>query len=94
MKKINLKEIIEFHNLDESDVAEKLFPGNKYATLALRRLFKGEALLDERQIITLSELTGEDISDLFTEQSWKMRSCNCTMALQTAAYAWAQPPLS
>lgn len=74
MRKIDLKGIIEFHKLTDEEVASKLFPDNKYAKMALRRVLNGETVLDETQIVNLSILTGEDISDLFTEDNWKMRS--------------------
>jgi len=69
MKTINLKEIIEKSNLDINDVAIQLFPGNKYARLALNRILSGKAVLDADQISKLSLLANIPISQLY--ENWK-----------------------
>lgn len=71
MKTINLSEIIEKQNLDVKDVAEQLFPSNKYPKLALDRVLKGEAFLDTNQVSKLSMLTGIPIEKLYSGAEWK-----------------------
>lgn len=71
MKTINLKEIIEKQNLDVKEVAEQLFPSNKYPKLALNRVLAGEAFLDTNQVSKLSMLTGIPIENLYSGAEWK-----------------------
>jgi hypothetical protein len=71
MKTINLKEIIEKQNLDTKEVAEQLFPNNKYPKLALDRVLSGKAFLDTNQMSKLSMLTGIPIEKLYSGSEWK-----------------------
>ena len=74
MSNINLEEIIKNSGIDEKFISEQLFPGNAYPGLALKRVKKGEALLDSTQIVKLSELTGISIENLFEKGGWKTSS--------------------
>lgn len=72
MQTINLEKIIEESSLTKKEVAQQLFPGNKYPTLALNRIITGETVLDANQISKLSMLSGISIDQLFG--SWKITS--------------------
>lgn len=74
MKPINLKKIIQDHGLDESILANELFPGNKYAKKALTRVLKGESELSATQISKLASLMGTDINSLFDTKTWKSKT--------------------
>lgn len=74
MRTINLKEIIEKSKLDIKEIAIQLFPENKYPRLALNRVIAGEAVLDANQISKLALLINVDISDLYSDGNWKMKS--------------------
>lgn len=65
MSKINLSKILEGANLKKSDVASKLFPHVQYPSMAINRVIKGEALLDEEQISMLASLAGCTIDQLY-----------------------------
>lgn len=64
------KELIETSGLTLKEVAEQLFPGNKYPYLALRRVLSGEAMLDMAQASKLSLLTGIPIEQLYSGSGW------------------------
>lgn len=68
---IDIKAAVEKAGLDYSSVAAELFPLNAYPRLALNRVAKREAFLDEMQISKLSNLTGLSVAQLFGEESWK-----------------------
>ena len=72
MQTINLDKIIKDSSLTKKEVAQQLFPGNKYPTLALNRIIADEAVLDANQISKLSMLLGVSIDQLFG--SWKVTS--------------------
>lgn len=74
MKTIDLNKIIEKQELDPKEVAQQLFPGNKYPKLALNRVLAGEAVLDANQISKLALLTGLSVDQLYSGNDWKMRS--------------------
>lgn len=74
MKTIDLNKIIESQELDPKEVAQQLFPGNKYPKLALNRVISGEAVLDANQISKLALMTGLSIDQLYSGNDWKMRS--------------------
>lgn len=73
MKQIDLKEIIKLHGLKEKVLAGQLFPNNNYPHLALKRVITGGGFLDSAQVAKLAEVTGEDISDLYTQKGWKTK---------------------
>ena len=72
MKTIDLEKIIKTKKLDKKELAQRLFPGNKYASLALNRVIKGDGYLDSNQISLLSELTGIPIGNLYDGNEWAM----------------------
>ena len=74
MKTIALDKIIEKKKLDKKDLAQRLFPGNKYASLSLNRVIKGDGFLDSNQISLLSELTGIAIGNLYSGNEWDLKN--------------------
>lgn len=69
MQTIDLEKIIEESDLTKKEIAQQLFPDNKYPTLALNRIISGEAVLNADQISKLSMLSGISIDQLFG--GWK-----------------------
>jgi hypothetical protein len=74
MQVINLGQIIEAQNLDTTQLAAELFPGNKYPKLALNRILTGEAFLDANQISRLSLFTGIPIHKLYNGGEWELKA--------------------
>jgi hypothetical protein len=74
MKTINIAEVIQNMELTTKRVAEELFPGNSYPTMALKRITNGEAVLDMNQISRLSEISGLTIAELFNGEVWSSNS--------------------
>jgi hypothetical protein len=71
MNNFNLQTIITKYKLDESSLAKELFPKNKFAKNALRRVLSGISYLDTWQLCKLSEIACIEISELFTDSnSW------------------------
>lgn len=68
---IDIKAAIEKSGLDYAEAAEQIFPDNVHPRLALNRVVKGEAFLNERQIRKLAALTGSTVAELFGESVWK-----------------------
>ena len=73
MKTIDLDRIIKTKKLNKKELAQRLFPGNKYAPLALNRVIKGDGFLDSNQIVLLSELTGIKIGNLYSGNEWDLK---------------------
>lgn len=69
MNTFNLQEIISKYGLDESQLAKELFPKNKFAKNALKRVLSGTSFLDTQQLSKLSEITCLDISELFANKN-------------------------
>lgn len=65
MNKINITKIIADNNLNKKNVAEQLFPGNKYSSLALNRVIAGEGKLDSDQISKLALLADISIEEIY-----------------------------
>lgn len=86
MKTIDLNGIISKQELDPKEVAQQLFPGNKYPKLALNRVLAGEAVLDANQISKLSLMTGLSIDQLYSENGWKSTSKAGIIAFQNGEY--------
>ena len=63
--KINVKKIFNDHRLDVETSARKLFPRNNYPAKALSRVFKNQSLLNSKQLVVLSELTGLTVDQLY-----------------------------
>lgn len=74
MKTIDLRGIIEKQSLSTKEIAQQLFPGNKYPKLALDRVLAGKAVLDANQISKLSLITGLTVDQLYTGADWKFKS--------------------
>lgn len=71
MKKIDLQIIIDTHGLDKKNLAEKLFPNNKYPKHALDRVIEGYSNLDSDQLIILASEIGSTVDELYsTESGW------------------------
>ena len=65
MQTLDLKRIAETANLKASYLGAHLFPGNKDQAHAVRRVMRGEMLLNSEQIAKLSELLNVPIGLLF-----------------------------
>ena len=70
MKTIDLRQLVERSGKDRKEIAEELFPGNKFPVLALKRVMAGHAVLDANQISRLALYLGVPIETLFTGD-WK-----------------------
>lgn len=86
MKTIDLNKIISEQKLDPKEVAQQLFPGNKYPKLALNRVLSGEAVLNANQISKLALLTGLSIDQLYSENGWKSTSKAGIIEFQNGDY--------
>jgi hypothetical protein len=86
MQTINLKKIIEAQNLDVKDVAEHLFPGNKYPKLALDRVLTRKAFLDSNQVSRLSMLTGIPIELLYSGGDWATKCSDSTITFSSGDF--------
>jgi hypothetical protein len=86
MRTIDLNKIIEKRELDPNDVAQQLFPRNKYPMLALNRVLAGKAVLDANQISKLALISGLSIDQLYSGNGWKMRSRAGIYYLQNGEY--------
>ena len=82
---IDLIKILDDTGLDTSTVAGRLFPNNGYPMAALTRILKGESFLDSQQLLTLSELTGVEICDMFTN-SWRGKAQKNQIILTRGSY--------
>lgn len=70
MKSIDLKKLIEDHNLDIVEVSMHLFPDRKFPRLALNRVISGESTLNADQISKLASMAGIEIEKMFTPSGW------------------------
>lgn len=70
MQNIKIDVLIKRYGWDRDEIAGVLFPLNKFPVLALRRISKGDAVLDSAQLLDLSKFTGVPISDLFSASEW------------------------
>ncbi len=71
---MKLEEIIKTFSLDKKDLAEKLFPDNKYPELALKRVIRDDLYLNADQLETLSSITKQTVSDLINANAWKAKT--------------------
>lgn len=84
---IDVKGVIKSYGLDENGVAEELFPGNKYAKSALRRVMRGDAELNASQLKRLSELAGIEVGELYNINGrWSARSSHGVVTLISRDY--------
>lgn len=72
MQTLDLKRIAETANLKASYLGAHLFPDNKDQAHAVRRVMRGEMLLNSEQIAKLSELLNVPIGLLFDDAEWHM----------------------
>lgn len=72
MSNIDLEGFIKTHALNKKLVAQELFPTNSYPELALRRILKGEALMDSDQISKLAALAGVTPGEVFQGAEWTL----------------------
>jgi hypothetical protein len=72
MQKVDLGRIMETAKLKTSKVGEALFPDNREPSQAVRRVMRGDALLNSEQLAKLAELIGVPVGMLFDTASWKM----------------------
>lgn len=86
MKTIDLNGIISKQELDPKEVAQQLFPGNKYPKLALNRVLAGEAVLNANQISKLALMTGLSMDQLYSENDWKSTSKAGMITFQNGEY--------
>lgn len=62
---INLKELIEQRGLKTQEVAEFLFPGNKFPRVSIQRVFDGKARLNSEQASRLAAWLGVSVDSLY-----------------------------
>lgn len=62
---INLRELIEQRGLKTREVAEFLYPDNKFPRVALQRVLDGEALLNSEQVSRLAAWLGISTDSLY-----------------------------
>lgn len=62
---INLKELIEQRGLKTREVAEFLFPGNKFPRVSIQRVFDGKARLNSEQVSRLAAWLGVSVDSLY-----------------------------
>ena len=62
---INLRELIEQRGLKTREVAEFLYPNNKFPRVALQRVLDGEALLNSEQVSRLAAWLGISTDSLY-----------------------------
>jgi len=70
MSTFNINHIISRYKLDEHKLALELFPGNKYPTIAFKRIASGDSHLDTKQLETLAKILGIRVQDLFMDEDW------------------------
>lgn len=71
---IDLAKIIELNDLDKVQLARDLFPNNKFSSMALARVIKGEALLNSEQLAKLAHILDVTVDDLYNSGGWKMKA--------------------
>lgn len=73
MQTLDLKRIAETANLKASYLGAHLFPDNKDQAHAVRRVMRGEMLLNSEQIAKLSELLNVPVNVLFYDpKEWEI----------------------
>lgn len=72
--KINVAAIIEQYGLNKVTLASELFPDNKYASMALTRVIKGETFLNSEQLSLLANKLGVSVDSLYSDKKWEIQS--------------------
>lgn len=62
---INLRELIEQRGLKILEVAEFLYPGNKFPRVSFQRVLDGKALLNSEQVSRLAAWLGLSVDSLY-----------------------------
>lgn len=62
---INLRELIKQRGLRTQEVAEFLYPDNKFPRVALQRVLDGKALLNSEQVSRLATWLGISVDSLY-----------------------------
>lgn len=70
---MNLTKIIEKSGIDRKVIASALFPDNKFPVMSLKRVEKGDGLLNTEQVAILAKLIGVNIADLFQDSNWEWK---------------------
>ena len=86
MRTIDVEKIIKTKKLDKKELAQHLFPDNKYASLALNRVIKGDGFLDSNQISLLADLTGIAIGNLYSGSEWDLKSIDGITILTAGSF--------
>ena len=62
---INLRELIKQRGLKTQELAEFLYPGNKYPRVSLQRVLDGKSLLNSEQVSRLAAWLGISVDSLY-----------------------------
>jgi hypothetical protein len=87
MKRINLEKIIETRGLNFKEVAGMLFPWNGHPVPALKRVIKGDGVLDANQISLFSQYSGIPIAELYEGHKWSSTIEGHTHILTSGEYS-------
>lgn len=82
---IDLRELIEQRGLKTQEVAEFLFPGNKFPQVSIRRVFDGKALLNSEQVSRLAAWLGVSVDSLY-KRGWNSEFKGETCILTNGNY--------
>ena len=83
---IDLKKIIDQKGLDPKKLALQLFPSHAEPDRALKRILKGDQVLDASQISKLAFLTGLSYDDIFKGKAWRSISSGDVMVFENGDY--------
>lgn len=70
MSRINLTKLLKDSGASLPFIAKQLFPENKFPLASLKRVMRGDALLDSEQIAKLATYLDTPIESLY-EETWK-----------------------
>lgn len=68
---IFLKQLIKDKGASRKELAEALFPGNKFPENALRRVFRGQTALTADQAKTIADFLGVTVDELYSCNGWR-----------------------
>lgn len=71
---IFLKQLIKEKGVSQKELAESLFPGNKFPENALRRVFRGQTTLTADQAKIIADALGVPVDDLYACNGWRGKS--------------------
>ena len=91
-----LNNVLKNYKLNQADVASVMFPTNKNADLALRRILKGEGHVSVDQLEALAQYVGVSVSaiyeagcDMWHDATDKLDSFCIKRGVYVARYAYA-----